>query len=284
MALRLVVTGAAGYIAEQLVPVFRERYDCTLLDVRDVDASGDPVDGVEIADLLTDEPDRLRGFFRGRDVVVHLAHVQSRAQDLSAFAVELSNVRMAFNVFRLAVEEGVRRVVVASSNHAADFYEPALLRRQLETIEPMNGLRPLSDNFYGWAKEVYEHLGFVFASGGYGPPLENVHIRIGAPRPIERDMLHGDQMGRSYRRNLGAYISPRDLAQLFVKSIEAEDITNEWGVPWQVFYGISSNTRAFWSIANAREVVGYDPQDDSEVTWAEDIFNNVTSKGVIGRL
>ena len=26
-------------------------------------------------------------------------------------------------------------------------------------------MRALSDNYYGWAKEVYEHLGFVFAVG-----------------------------------------------------------------------------------------------------------------------
>ena len=43
------------------------------------------------------------------------------------------------------------------------------------------------------------------------------------------------------------------------------------GVPWQVFYGVSNNTRAFWSILNARRVIGYDPQDDSEVRFAADI-------------
>ena len=74
-------------------------------------------------------------------------------------------------------------------------------------VTPGIEVRPLSDNYYGWAKEVYEHLGFVFAvgkanatacrggiqamiqSGGatltereQGRPLENVQIRIGGPR------------------------------------------------------------------------------------------------------
>lgn len=281
---RVLVTGATGYVAAQLIPELRERYDCTLIDVRSADASGEEVDGVQIADLLADDLDSVRPLFRGQDAVVHLAYVRSRDDLVGEFDAEVSNVRMAFNVFRLSLEEGVRRVVVASSNHAADFYEHLLRCREMEMLGPENDIRPLSDNFYGWAKETYEHLGFVFAAGGLGRPLENVHIRIGAPRPIDITTLHGDREGYPYRRNLGAYISPRDMAQLFVKSIETEDIANEWGIPWQVFYGISDNSRAFWSIANARSVIGYEPQDDSEVVWAKDVFENVTSAGVVGRL
>ena len=67
---------------------------------------------------------------------------------------------------------------------------------------------PLSNNFYGWAKATYEHLGFVFATGRFGRSVENVHIRIGAPRPIVGADLADNQV--SYRRDLGAYISPRD--------------------------------------------------------------------------
>ena len=32
------------------------------------------------------------------------------------------NLEMAFHVFKLAIEEGVRRVIVTSSNHAEDWY------------------------------------------------------------------------------------------------------------------------------------------------------------------
>ena len=56
-----------------------------------------------------------------------------------------------------------------------------------------------------------------------------------------------------------------------IKSIETESIDDEHGIPWQVFYGISNNTRAFWSLVNARRVIGYAPEDDSEVLFADDI-------------
>ena len=40
---------------------------------------------------------------------------------------------------------------------------------------------------------------------------------------------------------------------------------------FQIFYGISNNARTFWSISNARKVIGYQPEDDSEERFAEDI-------------
>ncbi len=42
-------------------------------------------------------------------------------------------------------------------------------------------------------------------------------------------------------------------------------------MPFQIFYGVSDNARTFWSTSNARRVVGYRPQDDSEVIFADDI-------------
>lgn len=275
---KVLVTGAGGYVASLLLPGLTERYDCTLIDTRA--ATGDDVPEVIAADLLTEDLDRLRPLFRGQDAVVDLAYGYGEGPPLERFPAELANVRMAHNVLRVSLEEDVRRVVFGGSNHAADFYEHLIRGRSVEMLEPTNDVRPLSDNFYGWGKEASEHLGFVFAAGQFGRPLENVHIRIGAPRLID----HDNGVGQPYRRELGAYVSPRDLLQLFVRSIEAEDIRNEWGVPWQVFYGISDNTRAFWSLSNARRIVGYAPEDDSEVVWADDVHRHVTSNGIAGRI
>jgi hypothetical protein len=145
--------------------------------------------------------------------------------------------------------------------------------------------RALSDNYYGWAKEVYEHLGFVFAAGKQARPnsvfttgatpaagrqLEVVQIRIGGPRETDVAACSLGDL-RCLRRALAVYISDRDLQQLFVKSIEAPDIGNEQGIPFQIFYGISANSHAFWSIANARKIIGYAPQDNSEIRFQAQI-------------
>lgn len=269
--MRVLVTGASGYVASQMLPTFRERYELRLVDIRAADRYGRPVDGIQIADLSNPDLEANRALFRGIDAVVHLGYVRPRPGENSfskaSFDSELKTVEMAHTVYQLAMEEGARRVVVASSNHAADWYEGLIHAKKKDVVDPWE--RAVSDNFYGWAKETYEHLGFVYAVGKLGRALEVVQLRIGAPREIDAAEFTENPVG--YQRDLGAYISPRDLTQLAVKSLETEDIRDRHGIPFQIFYGISDNTRKFWSIANAREVIGYSPEDDSEVTFADGI-------------
>jgi hypothetical protein len=65
------------------------------------------------------------------------------------------------------------------------------------------------------------------------------------------------------------------MAQLFIKSIEVEDIRDENGVPFQIFYGISENSHAFWSIVNARNTIGYAPHDNSELRFTDQVSDHI---------
>jgi hypothetical protein len=281
---RVLVTGATGYIASQLLPVFRERYEVVLLDVRGTDAAGQAVAGVEIADFLAEDVTPLGRYFDGVDAVVHLGYYRPPGTPVSgndkSYLDERPNVDMAERVYRMALEHGVRRVVGASSNHAADWWEPLLHARRVDSVGPAD--LPRSDNYYGWAKIAYEALGWMYACGAFGRKLEMVQARIGAPRELEAARFEGRPA--QYKRDLGAYISARDIQQLFVRSIETADIEDQWGVPFQIFYGVSDNTRGFWSIANAREVIGYAPEDDSEVKYAGDIRRILIEAEDRGRL
>lgn len=272
---KVVVTGAAGRMAGLILSDLRERYDLVALDVRSSNDDGDAIEGVQNIDLLNPDRAAYREHFRGADAVCHFGFVRTRdrgdAEDY--FKSEFQNVQMAYNVYQAAWEEQVRRVIMVSSNHAADYYESLILDGKMDFVDPDG--RALSDNYYGWAKEVYEHLGFVFAAGKVnGRPLENVQIRIGGPRETDvANVSPGDL--RTMRRALAVYMSQRDMAQLFIKSIETEDIRDEFDVPFQIFYGISDNPHAFWSIANARKIIGYEPQDNSEIRFQELIANHI---------
>ncbi len=296
----ILLTGAAGYVAAQLLPEFTARYRLRLVDIADTDRQARRVPGITIADLTTLDRSGYAPLFKGVDAVIHLGYRHPPAgveetPDLDAFDSEFANLRMAQNVYRCAFDAGVPRVVMASSNHAADWYEHNLIhRRKMETVSPDD--LPLSDNFYGWCKASYELLGFVYASGAFGRKLEVVQVRIGAPReiaPPDRSTpaaapLVGtvdpgtDPALAVYKRNLGAHISARDLRQLFIRAVETPDISNEHGIPWLVVYGISNNTRAFWSLSSAREALGYAPQDDSEVKYRKDIQSFLFDQDVAG--
>ena len=63
---------------------------------------------------------------------------------------------------------------------------------------------------------------------------------------------------RESDRILSTWLSYRDCVQLVWRSIEATDVA------FGIFYGISANKRAYWDIQNARDRLGYAPQDDAE--------------------
>lgn len=276
---KVVLTGACGIIAGVLLPALRERYDLTLLDTRATDSKGNRVEGAEVADLMNKDRDSYRHHFTDADAVVHCAYYRMQDQgDDAYFSSELANLQMTYNVYQVAWEERVRRLVAASTNHAADFYEGYALDGETPMVTPnMNA----SDNWYGWAKIAFEQIGQVYASGVThgGRPLENAQIRIGGPRETDLSHIQAGDL-RRMRRALAVYISQRDMSQLFIKSIETEDIRNEYAVPFQIFYGISANSHAIWSIANARRVIGYAPQDNSEERFFDQIQMNMKSAGL----
>ena len=266
---KVVLTGACGHVSGRMLNALRERYDLTMIDIKTTSAGGTEVNEVEVVDLLNRDRDAYRALFKGADAVVHSGFKGTVSHRHTDFWKEHENVMMCYNVYQTCLEEGVRRVVTMSSNHAADFYEPLMWEDRIETVRTTD--YPLTDNFYGWGKISYEALGFVFATGSMnkGEQLEGVMIRIGAPRETDFDDPPKDL--KKLHRSQGAYFSARDQVQLVTKSIETADITDEFGVPFQIFYGISNNTHRFWEIANARRIVGYAPEDDSAVMFASKV-------------
>jgi hypothetical protein len=274
---RVVVTGAAGYVAQRMFPELHERWDLVPIDVRPATRDGREVPGLVVADLTRPDRNEYRRHFRGADAVIHCGFVSAANLDATTwqdnsdakFWAEHTNVALCYNVCRVALEEGVRRVVVCSSNHAADYYERLVWEGRLDMVTPE--MPPRSDNWYGWAKAAYELLAFVFATGKVdGRQLEIVQWRIGGPRDDDIDQVKPGDIPVMHRA-LGAYLSRRDQVQQAIRMVETDDIRDARGIPFQIIYGISGNTHRFWSIANAREVIGYAPQDDSQVNFADKI-------------
>jgi hypothetical protein len=280
---RVVLTGTSGYMAQRMIEPLQDRYDLVCLDVTDKTRDGTVLPYVRAADLVDPDRDAYRAHFRGADAVLHCAYVRAPTMDATSwrdnsepkFRAEYANIAMAYNVYKVAQEENVKRVVVASSNHAADYYERLFRADKLELVTPD---MTLSDNFYGWAKACYELLGFVFASGQVdGKTLEVVQWRIGGPRETDLDRVAPGDI-KAMHRAAGAYLSARDQLQQAIRMLETETIEDENGVPYLVVYGISGNTHRFWSLANAFQKLGYAPEDDSQVRFADKIAEIARAK------
>lgn len=113
----VLLTGAAGGLGtlmRDLLPSYG--YELRLFDLLPIEGEPDAI----TADL-TDRA-ALREAVRGVDAIVHLAGISLES---SFDKILKANIEGTYNLYEAAREEGVGRVVFASSNHAVGF-TPAL--------------------------------------------------------------------------------------------------------------------------------------------------------------
>ncbi|MGW3137335.1 NAD-dependent epimerase/dehydratase family protein [Streptomyces sp. NPDC001139] len=227
----VLLTGAAGGVGtlmRNLLPAFG--YELRLLDVRPIEGDPDAV----TADLS--DRAALREAVRGVDAIIHLAGISLEAPFEKILK---ANIEGTYNLYEAAREEGVARIVFASSNHAVGFTPRPQGEDPLIPIDTPR--RP--DTFYGLSKCFGEDLAQLYWDK-HG--LETVSVRIGSCFPEPTSV-----------RMLSVWMSPADGARLFHAALSAENVGHT------VVYGSSANTRLWWDLSSAR-ALGYEPRDDSE--------------------
>lgn len=227
----ILLTGAAGGLGtlmRGLLPAYG--YELRLLDVRPIEGEPDAI----TADL--GDKKALREAVRGVDAVIHLAGISLES---SFDKILRANIEGTYNLYEAAREEGVSRVVFASSNHAVGFTPRPVGEDPLIAVDTPR--RP--DTFYGLSKSFGEDLAQLYWDK-HG--IETVSVRIGSCF-----------LEPSSVRMLSVWMSPGDGARLFHAALTAPAVGHA------VVYGSSANTRLWWDLSSAR-ALGYKPQDDSE--------------------
>jgi uronate dehydrogenase len=225
----VLLTGAAGNVGRLVRPRLR-RLGWQVRGL-DLDPGGDPE--IEAVDIL--DADELDAATAGCGAVVHLAAIAGEAPLPDLLRVNVAGTQAVLDA---ALRRGIRRVVLASSNHAVGFWtKPA------EGVLDVD-LRPRPDSFYGLSKAAAEGLGQLYADR-FG--LEVVSLRIGSFREEPQSL-----------RELSTWLSPDDAARLLHASLSGHVAGHT------VVYGVSANSRGWWDLSGAR-ALGYQPQDDAEV-------------------
>lgn len=239
----VLMTGWSGRVGQAILADLADAYEWVLFD-RDP-PTGDVPGEYVVADITDREA--VRDAMDGIEAVVHLAGDSRREAPWDSLID--NNIDGTQVVFDAAASEGVEKFVFASSNHAVGAYEtesrvPGLYRTdsefRLDGSEP-----PRPGNLYGVSKVLGEVLGRYYYDE-YG--LSVASVRIGN--------LTKGHPPRDYERGQAMWLSHRDCAHLFDRCIRAE-------YDYEIVYGISDNDRKYYSIKRAKEVLGYDPQDNS---------------------
>ena len=239
----VLLTGAGGRVGDAILEELAETYDWRLLDREPL--TGDYPGESVVADI-TDEV-AVGQAMEGIDAVIHLAG--DPRPEAPWDSVLRNNIDGTQTVFEAAVDAGVDSVVFASSNHAVGAFEteartPELYRAHDEFRLDGTEL-PRPGNLYGVSKAAGETLGRYYHDEH---DLSVCCVRIGnltkGHPPID------------YERGQAMWLSYRDCAHLFERTVEAD-----YG--YEIVYGISDNDRKYYSIERAREVLGYEPRDNS---------------------
>ncbi|WP_329372384.1 NAD(P)-dependent oxidoreductase [Streptomyces sp. NBC_00669] len=277
---RVLVTGAAGRIGRALRPrLARPGRVLRLLDIAEI-APPEAGEDVEVVRASFTDPEAIDAACRAVDAVVHLGGL---AGEEPWERIREVNIDGTQRVLEAACRHGVPRVVLASSIHAVGFRtrddparrgdaggagdvgdavcfgaggHAAAARGPQARADLPADITPRPDTYYGVGKAALEALGALHHSR-YGVDVSC--LRIGAFRPVPRAP-----------EDLAVWLSPDDAARLVESCLRAEP------AGYRVLWGISRNTRRWWSLSEG-EAIGYRPRDD-----AEDHLAAVLDSGAFG--
>jgi nucleoside-diphosphate-sugar epimerase len=246
---KILITGAAGLLGRVLVGGLGERYA-----VSGIDRMGSRRGQMRRVDMSKQKG--LDSLFDGFDTVIDLAALPSERTPWSE--VWRNNLPATMNALDAARRGGVRRYVFASSNHVTGMYErdapyaaisageyDGLDPRQTPLIEPSWPLRP--NGPYAIGKALGEAAARYY-SDAFG--LSAICLRIGTVNRENRPTAP---------RHFATLLSHADLLRLVQAAVTAPA-----DLQYGIYYGVSRNTWRFWDIGDARDEIGYEPQEDAE--------------------
>jgi uronate dehydrogenase len=233
---RLLITGAAGNMGRLLRPLLRR--DDRILRLADIADIEDTRPGEEVISVDVTDPEAVAKACQDVDAILHLGGLSLEAPFEQILAV---NVVGTHNVLRAAVDAGVPKVLLASSNHAVGCYRRSDIPPGASELP--DNLPPRPDTFYGWSKASIEALGSLYHDR-FGIDVTAVRIGTCFAEPADT-------------RALATWLAPSDAAQLI------EAVLALPGNGFRIVFAVSDNARRWWSLSGAR-ALGYQPTEDAE--------------------
>jgi uronate dehydrogenase len=242
----ILITGAAGTIGSILAAALSGDADVTCLDLVDAHDSADR----QLVRGDVGDRDLLQRMLESCDVVVHLATGASRGWD-GLLEVE---IRATKQLFDLAAVAGIRRVVLASTNHVAGGFELDYFRRggspvdrdtDAAVVQPTDPIRP--DSPYGAAKAFGEAYGRFTAET---TATAVSCLRIGTVAPSDDPTAYASSPQYAHipkgaegaaRRLRATWLSHPDLIRLMREEFAASE-------RFRLRFGVSDNPGRFWSL------------------------------------
>lgn len=276
--MNVLVTGGCGLVGQAVVTEIKKLHRVRVVDQRKVGNIGPQ------GFIQTDIRDQLetRKATEGIDAIVHLAAIRNPTDGTPRQIMD-TNVMGTFNLLEAAVENKVKKIVLASSVCVAGFvFQEKLFKPSYFPIDEEHPLRP--EDPYGLSKLLAEEICKRYTRR-FG--ISSIALRfsriVGDPAIYSREFSDWDETD-SGAKGLWAYVDVRDVAQAIRLALEIEEVN------YDSFYITARNTyskektldlmrryypgvpikdeesfrkderKALYSISKAERILGYSPK------------------------
>lgn len=224
--MKVLITGAGGFLGRGLVVPFEERGDkLRLMDVVSFTSKHEVVTG-DVSDL-----DAVMKAAEGMEAIViaHMAPRTNNAYDFPAMPFDI-NVKGTANLFHAAVKKGIKKVVLISST--------AVMEYSKGSVHPHDFPRK-SRGFYGLTKVCQEIIAESFAAE-FG--IKVACLRVGYIMDGEKNV---DKYGKKVEERAPLDTDRRDIGGVARAFLDRDDLsfelftvmsTPESMVEWDVQY------------------------------------------------
>lgn len=255
---RVIVTGAVGHLGRRLFDHLEQHED---YQVRGLDLRPSEHPEIYLADFSSEG--NWVEHFSETDTIVHLAG--DREPSASWASAISNNMDATLRIYHHAVEMGVKRVVLASSNwlHGGRRFSNEYLTTTLS---------PHPINAYGMSKLFCERTGAFFADQY---ELSVICLRIGWTQ-WTHDNKPGKHMAMG-RWGQEMWLSDRDYLSGMQCAIDVENID------FEILNLMSDNPGMRWDIEHTKQTIGYQPQDGQSADLNTVIRLRSTIVNLLGR-
>ena len=227
MAMRILVTGAAGRVGSTVARGLGERHY-----VR----GHDRVEMPELADTVVSDLADFDAVLRATEGMDAVAHIGGLAGGNDWQSIHDSNIVGTYHVFEAARLSGVKRVAYAS--------RAGVLGRYPRSITRTTDMVPTPVGHYTVGKVFAEALAYSYA---HQHDMGFVCVRIGNFK-LERDQPEHPH-----------HLSHGDCVRVF------EQALTHPGVRYEVVFGVSASNWPLYDLEHGKQAIAYEPQDVSFV-------------------
>lgn len=269
---KVLITGAAGKIADVLCDL---PYQLVFTDINEPDRDS-PIWNHYFEQGDLNDSSFLKKLLKNKQVLIHLGG--SSSPDSSWEDVVRNNISGTRNIFHAAKNSKVDKIIFASSNRVYGMYEEENSEYFYSSQEKESKIteedEPRPNSYYGVSKIFGESLGRYY-SEVYD--IDFISLRIGSVLSEKYDHPYGyaqilvdedkveindPEYNRQVGRLKGTWLARRDFCHIVDCCIKTK-------CNYGIFNAISDNSRAWLSIARAKEILNYQPKENAE-NWTKD--------------